>query len=373
MVRILVVTQERPTGLNYHRQLIPHAHLERNYVDDFAIDISFDINTVSHEKLQSYQIVTFLRLVSESFDSEKIIQRCKDAGCITIIDIDDYWELHKLHELNEAYKEYKIGEQTVAGLINVDYITTTTEMFADKIKEFNKNVIVIPNSIDPFEKQFERIDYVSERMRFGWIGGIFHTPDIRLMYEGFKEVFKTDNSKFQLCLGGFGDNEQYKFIEKIYTNNYKNIKDKNYLTYLKQYRKEYNEQAESQPYKRLWGTDVFNYAKLYNEIDISLVPLVSNNFNKYKSQIKIIEAGYFKKSVIVSNVAPYTIDCNKLNSILISPSKNNEGWGTAMKSLILNPNKADDLKENLHELVKSKYMMDTVNVTRSQLYKRITE
>lgn len=373
MVRILVVTQQRPTGLNYHRQLIPHTHLERNYSNDYAIDITFDINTFTDEQLQNYQIVTFLRLVSEKFDSEQIIQRCKDSGCVTIIDIDDYWELHKLHELNEAYKEHKIAEQTVSGLRNVDYVTTTTEIFADKIKEFNENVIVFPNSIDPFEKQFERIDYVSERMRFGWIGGIFHVPDIRLMYEGFKELFKIDNNKFQLCLGGFGDNSQYRFIEQLYTDNYRNIKDSAYLKYLKHYRKEYNEQAESQPYKRLWGTDVFNYAKLYNEIDVALVPLVSNSFNKYKSQIKIIEAGYFKKAVIVSNVAPYTIDCNKQNSILISPSKDNSGWGVAMRSLALNPNKADDLKNNLHELVMDKYIMDKVNVIRHQFYQRITE
>jgi len=371
MINILVVTQEQPTGLNYHRQLIPHAHLDRNYLE-YVVDMTYNINTFSVQDLRKYQIITFLRLVSEKFDSVEILDRCKSAGCKTIIDIDDYWVLHPQHELNEVYAKYKYSEQCLSGLSNCDYVSTTTEIFADKIKKYNKNVIVLPNSIDPFEKQYNYKEYYSDRIRFGWIGGIFHKNDIRLMYEGMLELWATDNSKFQLCLGGYGDNQIYNIIERIFTNNNKKIKDKEYISFLDKHLPN-TELCELQPYKRLWGTDVFNYAKLYNEIDVALVPLVENNFNKYKSQIKIIEAGWFKKAVIVSNVAPYTIDCTKDNSILINPSKRNEGWGVAMKSIILNPNKVADQKEKLHELVKEKYVMDKVNIIRNQFYKRITE
>lgn len=371
-MRILLVTQANHTGLTYHRQLIPHTNLERNYPLQYEVVPCHDINLVPMEELRTFQIVSFLRLVSEKFESKAIIDRCKKLGCKVVIDIDDYWILHPSHELQKKYVEYKIAEQTIEGLSNADWVTTTTEHFADKIKQYNSNVTVIPNSIDSKEKQYEVKDYYSDRVRLGWIGGIFHSPDVRLMYEGIKDVHKSISYvKYQMCLGGFGANQAYQFLEQVFTDDYKKIKDKEYLSYLHKYSERDNHLADSQPYKRMWGKSTFHYASMYNEIDVALVPLVENNFNSFKSQIKIIEAGWFKKAVIVSNVMPYTIDCNNTNTILISPNKRNEGWGVAMKSLILNRDKRDDLAEALHEHVKENYNMDKVNVVRHQLYQSI--
>lgn len=369
-MKILLVTQEQHTGLTYHRQLVPHMNLERNY--GYEVIPCHDIDRITDSELKEYQIVSFLRLVDYKFRTEDIISRCKRSGCKVIVDIDDYWNLHPTHELYKSYTDNKIPEQTISGLINADWVTTTTDHFAVKIMEYNKNVTVLPNSIDLTEKQFQENKTYSDRLRFGWIGGVFHAPDVRLMYEGFKDVFKTvSNDKFQFCLGGFNQNEQYLFLERVYTDNYKAIKDKEYKKYLGLIEEKNNHLSDSQSYKRLWGKSVFEYAKLYNDIDVSLVPLVKTSFNSYKSQIKIIEAGFFKKAVIVSNVMPYTIDCNKKNSILISPHKRNEGWSTAIKSMILNPNKVEDLAEQMYLTVKDKYNMDNVNVVRDQLYKSL--
>lgn len=372
MINILIVTQPKPTGLTYHRQTVPNSHLERNY-EGYKIDYTYDISEATKEELQKYQIVSFLRIVDHKFQTESIINKCKEAGCKVVIDIDDYWHLHPKHELKKAYEENKIAEQTVTGLINADWVTTTTEHFADKIRGFNDNVTVLPNSIDPLEPQFQVNKTESERVRFSYIAGVYHSADARLMFEGMKDVHKTmNNKKFQLCLGGYSPNNAYSFIEFMFTNEYKAMGNE-YREFLSKHTEKGNEVADNEAYKRLWGKSVFEYATLYNQTDVSLVPLVENSFNSYKSQIKIIEAGWFKNAVIVSNVCPYTIDCNKSNSMLVSPSKRNEGWGVAMKSLILNPNKGKDLAESLHELVKEKYTMDKVNVTRNELYKRLCE
>lgn len=374
MIRILLIVQQQATGLTYHRQLIPHTNLERNYSGEYEVIPCHDINLVSDEELKDFQIVSFLRIIDYQFKTQDIIYRCKKAGCKVIIDIDDYWKLHPTHELFKAYEEHKIAEQTVAGLELADYVTCTTEHFADRIRQHNTNVLVLSNSIDTIETQFENKLIESERVRLSYIAGIYHVPDARLMYEGMNEVYKTyDNSKFQFCLGGFGVNEQYKFIEQIFTNQFKNIYSQFYKGYLKEFRQEDNDLGNCHPYKRLWGTSVWQYATLYNETDICLVPLVNNKFNNCKSEIKIIEAGHFKKAVIVSNVKPYTICCNKSNSILINPSKNNEGWGVAMKAMIHNKNRREDLSESLHEMVKENYYMDKISIIRNQLYKKLCE
>ena len=420
-MKILVITSKEVTGLNYHRQLIPHKHLSVNYSYDVTYAEGLDVLT--DKELKEFEVVTFLRIVDTNGNSSSIIQRAKDAGCKTILDIDDYWKLPNSHGLAQTYIDNKIEKQTLESVSNVDWVTTTTEHFADKLKDYNENVVVIPNSIWGDEDQFAVRESQSDRVRFGWIGGVFHLPDIKLLHEGFKDVWSNvNNDKFQLCLGGYNFPDKYQYVcnvlangdmDKqsrskfeyykkelfegrdipdvlIFNNVYNNIpqydliefyftfggkypKDEEYKKYLEKKKQEDLHIMDSQPYKRLWGKSAAEYATLYNDIDVSLVPLVESNFNSFKSQIKIIEAGWFKKAAIVSNVMPYTIDCNRSNSILISPSKRNDGWGTAIKSLILNPNKREDLAEQLHEDVKSKYDMNIVNKVRHDLYQKLKQ
>lgn len=62
-----------------------------------------------------------------------------------------------------------------------DYVTTTTPLFANEIKKHNKNVFVIPNAINPEEKQFIPQPTKSDRLRFGIIYGSSHEHDIALL------------------------------------------------------------------------------------------------------------------------------------------------------------------------------------------------
>ena len=422
-MKILVITDKANlTGINWHRMIMPHNDLAMNY-EGVQCQAAISMDTVDDESLKDFQIVVFSRIVSDSERTKEIIDRAKKLGLKVIIDIDDYWKLHSKHEMNGIYEAKNVANQTLEGLKQADWVTTTTEHFADKIREFNTNVTVLPNSIANNDEQFWSEPTQSERVRIGWIGGIFHKEDLALVYNGFKDVWKDiKHDKFQFCLGGwnypnklnyikqvvndsrsspdikilfgryigyleqgidvpdkyifndtFGNVQQYDLIEGYMTDFLKYPKDEAYKEYLKKKVAEGNEVGINQPYTRLPVEKPNTYGTLYNSLDVSLVPLIANNFNSFKSQIKIIEAGFMKKAVIVSNVMPYTIDCNSKNSILISPSKRGEGWGAAMKSLILNPNKREDLAEAMHETVKDKYAMETVNKVRYDLYKKLCD
>jgi glycosyltransferase involved in cell wall biosynthesis len=419
-MKILLVTTPKITGLNYHRQLVPHNHLLKNY-DGYQITPCVSLNQLSDEKLEEFDIVTFLRIIDLNGNTQNIINRARSFGAKVILDIDDYWELHKDHEQNHNYKTNNYAKHAIEAVTHVDYVTTTTEHFANKLRQYNKNVLVFPNSIDPKEPQFKVEPKDSDRVRIGWIGGIFHQQDLAMVYNGFKEVWKgIKHDKFQLCLGGwnypdkleyvkarlkdspfdtrtrkmfqtfernltigadvpnhlifnkmFDNIPPYDLIEEYFTDYHKYPKDKEYQDYLQKRTGKDNDNWNSQPYKRLLGLEATEYAKMYNEIDVALVPLQENSFNSYKSQIKIIEAGYFKKAAIVSNVMPYTIDCTRENCELINPNKRNTGWGAAMKSLILNKDKREDLAEALHEKVKEKYMIEIVNKKRHEFYQSL--
>ena len=64
-------------------------------------------------------------------------------------------------------------------------------------------------------------------------------------------------------------------------------------------------------YHRVWTQPVTSYAKNYSQdFDVSLAPIKDTMFNRMKSQLKVIEAGFYKKALIASDIGPYTIDLN---------------------------------------------------------------
>jgi glycosyltransferase involved in cell wall biosynthesis len=96
-----------------------------------------------------------------------------------------------------------------------------------------------------------------------------------------------------------------------------------------------------------------------------------------KSQLKVIEAGFYKKAIIASNIGPYTIDLKHCmdngnfvdgNAILINEARNHADWGKFIEKLVKNPNLIKDMGERLYETVKDKYDLKNVTNDRKQFY-----
>jgi glycosyltransferase involved in cell wall biosynthesis len=99
-----------------------------------------------------------------------------------------------------------------------------------------------------------------------------------------------------------------------------------------------------------------------------------------KSQLKVIEAGFYKKALIASNIGPYSLDlkhCLKNgefvdgNALLVDEVRNHSDWAKYMEKLIKNPNMAKDMGERLYETVKDKYDLNIVTKDRAEFYKSI--
>jgi glycosyltransferase involved in cell wall biosynthesis len=110
-----------------------------------------------------------------------------------------------------------------------------------------------------------------------------------------------------------------------------------------------------------------------------LAPIEDNIFNKVKSQLKVIEAGFHHKAIIAQDFGPYKIDLKnaiqygggfdlEANGILIDVNKNTKDWYAAIKKLIQNPDVVKTLQDNLHNTVKDTYSMDKVTEERRALY-----
>jgi glycosyltransferase involved in cell wall biosynthesis len=277
------------------------------------------------------------------------------------------------------------------------YVTTTTSIFADEIRKFNKNVVIFPNGVNPREDQFNEPTLPSDKIRVGWLGGSSHLHDLKLL-DGMVSKLKPQQDKLQYYVCGFdtrgtvteinkNTGEEIKRpikpeetvwvkYESIFTDNYKIISPK-YKEFLDRFDDSEFLGWQNENYVRVWTKPTTSYAKNYSKFDISLAPIVDHVFNRMKSQLKVIEAGFYKKALIASNVGPYTIDLKHSvtngqftdgNALLVDKHKNHSDWVKNIKLLVNNPNMITDLGERLYETVKDTYDLNVITKNRKEFY-----
>jgi glycosyltransferase involved in cell wall biosynthesis len=399
-INVLVVPSDR-TGVGKFRSVDPHIFLQNLYGEEFHVDIDYEPPMDKLEYWTKYQIVAFHRSIGQDFDKANAFIKVLNAmNIVTICDIDDYWMPGKEHPIHDIIKFNKINEKIVANIKEAKYVTTTTSLFADEVKKINKNVVVLPNGINPKEPQFVEPTLESDRVRVGWLGGSSHLHDLELLNQSFSKLTSLKD-KIQYVICGFdtrgsvteinqatGEHTKrnirpeetvWASYEKIFTQNFEIISD-DYKKYLLQYIQEPYQNELTEAYRRVWTQPVTSYAKNYSKFDISLAPIKNHMFNRMKSQLKVIESGFYKKALIASNLGPYTIDlkhCLKNgnfvdgNALLVDENRNHSDWAKFIEKLVKNPNMIKDMGERLYETVKDTYDLNVITKTRAEFYKTI--
>jgi len=398
-IRILVLPSDR-SGVGKIRSVEPHVFLQNKFPEDFYIDIDYEPKVDDVNYWKKYDMVCFHRNIGKNYDkSPQIIQMLKQLGIITVMDLDDYWLPTIDHPAHQLVVQSELHKKIIANLKVSDYTTTTTEIFAQEIKKYNKNVFILPNAINPDEPQFKEKTQPSDKLRFGWLGGSSHLNDLKLLEGNFDKISSLKD-KYELYLCGFdtrgtiteinkttGEQKKRSIkpeetvwakYEEIFTTNYKYI-NQDYKNSLLKFKEDEIFESPSY-YHRVWTKPVTSYAKNYSKFDVSLAPLKDHIFNKNKSQLKVIEAGFYKKAIIASDVGPYTIDLIHSvkngnfvngNALLVDKNRNHSDWAYYMKKLINNPTWVEDLGERLYETVSKKYDLNNVTKTRAELYKTL--
>jgi len=400
LINLLVVPSDR-TGVGKFRSVDPHIFLQSNYGNDFHVDIVYDVPYDDINFFKKYQIVSFHRSLGGDFEkANKLINDLKSNGIKTVCDIDDYWSPGKEHPIHDVIKFNKLDEKIVKNLRAAEYVTTTTSIFATEISKLNKNVLVFPNAINPKEPQFNEPTLPSDRLRVGWLGGSSHLHDLQLLDSSFSKISsKADKLQFVLCgfdtrgtiteiNGNTGEHKKRNILphetvwatyEKIFTQNY-SIVTEDYKKYLLNYTQEVYPNELQESYVRVWTRPVQSYAKNYSKFDVSLAPIKNTMFNRVKSQLKVIEAGFYKKAIIASDLGPYTLDLKHClqngnfvdgNAFLVDENRNHSDWAKYVEKLLANPNMVKDMGERLYETVKDKYDLNTVTKSRAEFYKSI--
>lgn len=404
---VLVVPSDK-FGCGLHRSLNPHIQLDKLYGDKFNVEINYSPNWADLASFNKYDIIHIHKgLYNDMETFWKFLDYCKEHKITTIMDIDDNWDVGPQHPLYLTNKSMKVPEKMIENIKRFDYVTTTTEIFANKIRKYNKNVFVYPNAIDPEEEQYLPIKNESKRIRIGFVMGSSHEKDMEQL-KGFSNMLGGMGilDKIQIVLCGYDlrgtvniVNQQGVMVgqrpikptesvwysyEKTCTDDYK-ICSPAYKDFLHKFLKGVQwPLVENEPYRREWTKDVDNYATHYRNVDILLAPLDPNPFNEVKSELKFIEAGFTHTAIIATNFGPYTIGSKNMfekggiindegNCVLIEPSKRPKDWVKVIKKLIDNPELITKLQDNLYNSVKDKYDIRNVTKTRAEWYQSIIQ
>lgn len=387
-------------GCTLHRLILPYEkYFGKNDFDKFNIEYLV-YNGQSTEELAEtilkYDILIYHRLLQDDlFNAIK-------GKIILINDQDDNWVLNSTHPLYSRFRN-SISDSIARQIKESDYITTTTQLMADKIAKLNNNVAVFPNALNN-EGQFKPINKSSKFIRIGWVGGSSHVADIRMLDGMIRQLPPDVRDKVQFVLCGFdggrktvvypdGHTEERKMdyaetcwgeFERIFTDNYNNVSD-GYKRFLQMFVPQ-DDRDFGEHYRRIWTKPINTYASHYDEMDIVLIPLRKDFFNECKSPLKLIECSIKGKAVIISDVEPYKSLLRPLikkggeidpegNCIAISESKNTKSWVKAITKLVRNPELCKTMSDNLKKLTDegSEYNLDTVNKKRIEWLNNICD
>ena len=353
-------------AVSYYRMNKPHDVLAR-LNPDFEIVHSLPNDIYPNDFLQTIDLVLFCREID---NSNGIIEALNKLGIRFGLDLDDYWILSEDHLLYEHYKETNKPQLIIDSIKAAHFVICTTDILAGKIKEHNKEVYVIENGIDTDDQVWQNNHINSKRIRYGFTQGTTHIPDVMSIHKDVQTaLYDADfNRNCQIVLTGWNairsEESVYIGYERMLTDNLKTMLpvEREYCLRLVKYK---FPSGISKPYRRVGALPVYEFAKVYDEMDILVSPLIANDFNSCKSELKMIEAGHKGCAVMCHNVNPYSSLMTKHNSFDLT-------WGNFYewsKYLLKNPELIKDTAAQL-TLDTKRFSLNLLTDKRKELYER---
>ncbi len=275
------------------------------------------------------------RISFSTFTEGKIFfEKLKSAGYLYVAEIDDnpiIW--------GEDYE--KNGYINFRG---VHAVQTSTEYLADYLRQFNPNVKVFANHLKKISplRDFKNQQESPVRIFFGAVN----------RDNEFIEILPILNQLAQK----YGDKVQFKIIAKTKLFNALETKNKILI-------------GDPQYYDGQF-VDYEKYLQTLRESDIALLPLLDNEFNRSKSDLKFIECGACGAAVLASSVVyPKTVK-DDVNGLIFNDKKE---FAQKLQLLIENPEKRYNLATSAYDYVKNNRLLSQHYEERLDWYNELFE
>jgi glycosyltransferase involved in cell wall biosynthesis len=343
-MRILCITQPG-SGVGYHRQMMPLTQMPdvtvlfTDFINDEVLGNGYDIVMVNR--------------FAPGVGLDDLLDFRKRYEFKLVVDIDDYWHLDPWHVLYHSFPSKRIVNHIIAA----DLVTCTHRYLRQRIQLYNKNVEILPNAL-PFGKgQFhdERISHDKmsaeckpDALRVVYAGGVTHERDIEIIANPFKRIasdtWLKERTHFIMC--GYDESNQttIRVWHRMIHSYLFGFKLNGYVR----------------------GPLIPNeYMAFYNEADCTIAPLVDSEFNRCKSNLKVLEAAVKRIPIIVSDVHPYT-PCPFALKV-----KSQGDWYRLIKELVKSKTLWTDAGEGNHQWCVENFHLDHWNKVRRQIYENL--
>lgn len=380
MKRILFIPSTMNGGVYHYRVYTPMKSLVEMYPNEFDITINNTYKFTDQEKDEIGKNFDIVIVHQALYTSEiqdafwNTIIYCKETyGTKFVLDIDDYWDYGKTHPYNNVCQFFAYPLKMMMNFKLFDYVTTTTEYFKSVISEYftEERIVVFENAISLTDTQFVNEKNKSDKLRFGIAGGSSHTEDIKQLIEIPK--YLTDKQLNQIELVFCGYNVEDAEVCEIDENGNIAKKEKMDIKNNWWYTTENQFKSSFKNYKRIETRSIDNkeYGSIYRNIDILMVPLLNNKFNRCKSELKFIEAGFTNTAVISSNVIPYNNFGENEYDCLFVKENTPESWAKTIKKILRDKDYVKIMAERLNSKVTETRNLEDITNKRAEFFKNI--
>jgi hypothetical protein len=283
---------ETESGCYKWRGAVPAKYLTRR---GHTVQI-FSGNPSAHE---APDVMMFFR--AHFVEAIKLVQFCKKGGIRVVFDTDDALDLVPRENVNYASLQPRLPVYDFM-LRAADVVTTTTETLAAYLRRWNRNVVVLPNSVDPEEWEQQP---PHQGVRVGWTGSATHFEDLAIALDVVRELQRKHG--FTFVLQGICNHPTLEEFSQILSVQWSKAQ---WATPLGKAIRRFLDKLAEIRYEFYPNVPVTEHARKVCELtlDIGIAPLSDDRFNTYKSCIKYYEYAMSGAVTIASHVLPYTTE-----------------------------------------------------------------
>ena len=206
-----------------------------------------------------------------------LVEALKGIGLYVVVDLDD--DFHSIPKAHPGYKYVGPGNpkylENVAGCVYLaDALTVTTKLLQERWQELQKDITIIPNGWSK-DNPFWGKTYPRETTNLFWGGTITHREDFEL---ALPSLVRIANSYPSVRIVIAGDPQIYQMLQKVPQ------KQKVFVP---------NVTYDDYPHSLCYA-------------DILLAPLINNDFNNHKSDVKLVDAGAARIPWVASITKQYS-------------------------------------------------------------------
>jgi glycosyltransferase involved in cell wall biosynthesis len=304
-------------GTAWYRCHVPGVELKKR-----GYEVVLD-DKLSRRAVREFDVIVFQKKWEPG--ALEAIQDANRLGKLTVYEIDD--DVWHIDPANPSYPFWTPEKLRIVQLCikECQVVTASTDYLAKVVQKFNPNVFVLPNMLPEEFWRFGPRKPRRGKIVVGWAGSVSHWSDLCILKGTVEQILDAYPNLYFEVVGmktyPFRKHERMRVLEP----------------------------------KKVEG-----YPELLRRFDIGLAPIIDNEFNRCKSDLKFIEYGMAEVAFIGSKVEPYirSVKHGETGYLVRNP----KDWLKYIRRLIENPSLREKLVKKAKEFAQKRTIARNIHL-----------